>query len=139
MWQGSEYASGCNYGRVNTLSANPTKWSNTLKQFVGNLPKNCLSVFDHFVKLALKGLRIFQDIECARFLHMQALHKVLNMTELTDALINCSGYRRVLNMPDQSFKVLNMPLVVNARARNMTRLWICKGYKGCWTFLNKPE
>ena len=38
------------------LRANPTKWSNTLKQFVGNLPTNCLSVFDHFVKLALKEL-----------------------------------------------------------------------------------
>ena len=35
------------------LSANPTKWSNTLKQFVGNL-----SVFDHFVKLMLKGLTV---------------------------------------------------------------------------------
>ena len=41
---------------LNALSANPTKWSNTLKQFVGNLPTNCLSLFDHFVKLALKGL-----------------------------------------------------------------------------------
>ena len=41
---------------VNPLSANPTKWSNTLKQFVGNLPKNCLRVFDHFVGLALKRL-----------------------------------------------------------------------------------
>ena len=39
------------------LSANPTKWSNKLKQFFGNLPTNCLSVFDHFVKLALKGLK----------------------------------------------------------------------------------
>ena len=28
----------------------------TLKQFIGNLPTNCLSVFDHFVGLALKGL-----------------------------------------------------------------------------------
>ena len=36
---------------LNTLSANPTKWSNTLKQFVGC--SNCLSVFDHFVGLAL--------------------------------------------------------------------------------------
>ena len=36
---------------VNPLSANPTKWSNTL-----NLPTNCLSVFDHFAKSALKGL-----------------------------------------------------------------------------------
>ena len=40
----------------NPLSANPTKWSNTLKQFVGNLPTNYLSVFDHFVKLAVKVL-----------------------------------------------------------------------------------
>ena len=42
---------------INPLSANPTKWSNTLKQFVGSLPTNCLSVFDHFVILALKGLK----------------------------------------------------------------------------------
>ena len=34
---------------INPLSANPTKWPNTLKQFVG-------SVFGHFVNLALKGL-----------------------------------------------------------------------------------
>ena len=39
------------------LSAKLTKWSNTLKQFVVKLPTNCLSVFDHFVGLALKGLR----------------------------------------------------------------------------------
>ena len=36
---------------INPLCANPTKWSNTLKQFVGNL-----SVFDHFVILALQWL-----------------------------------------------------------------------------------
>ena len=41
---------------LNPLSANPTKWSDTLKQFVANLLMNCLSVFDHFVKLVLKGL-----------------------------------------------------------------------------------
>ena len=33
----------------NPLSAELTKWPNTLKQFVGNLPTNCLSVFGHFV------------------------------------------------------------------------------------------
>ena len=43
--------------QINPLSDNSTKWPNTLKQFVGNLPTNCLSVFDHFVKLALKGLK----------------------------------------------------------------------------------
>ena len=41
---------------INPLSANPTKWSNTLRQFVGRLLTNCFSVFDHFVGLALNGL-----------------------------------------------------------------------------------
>ena len=39
---------------INPLSAKFIKWSNTFKQFVGKLPTNCLSVFDHFVGLALK-------------------------------------------------------------------------------------
>ena len=47
--------------KVNALSANPTKWSNTLKQFVGNLWTNCSSVFDHFVGFALKGLFFTQN------------------------------------------------------------------------------
>ena len=38
------------------LSVNPTKWSNTFKQFVGKLPTNYLSVFHHFMILALKEL-----------------------------------------------------------------------------------
>ena len=53
---------------INPLSANPTKWPNTLKQFVGKwpntlktfvgkLPTNGLSVFGHFVNFALKGLK----------------------------------------------------------------------------------
>ena len=44
---------------LNPLSANPTKWSNTLKQFVGNLPKNCLSVFDNLLGFAFEELTIF--------------------------------------------------------------------------------
>ena len=36
------------------LGANPRKWSNTLKQFVGKLPSNCLSVFEHFVGLKVR-------------------------------------------------------------------------------------
>ena len=35
---------------IDPLSANPTKWSNTLKQFVGK------RVFDHFMGLTFKGL-----------------------------------------------------------------------------------
>ena len=48
-----------NLAYFNFLSANPTKWPNTLKQFVGNLPTNFLSLFDHFAKLALKGLKSY--------------------------------------------------------------------------------
>ena len=44
---------------ITPSSANPTKWSNTLKQFVGNLPTNCLSVFHYFVKLVVKELKDF--------------------------------------------------------------------------------
>ena len=43
-------------GLLNPLSVNFTKWSNTLKQFVCNMPTNCLSVFGHFVGLALNRL-----------------------------------------------------------------------------------
>ena len=41
---------------INPLSANPIKWSNTqtIRQL---LPTNCLSLFDHFVGLVLKGLK----------------------------------------------------------------------------------
>ena len=45
------------YSVFNPLSANPTKWSNTLTQFVSKLPTNCLSWFNHLVGLALKGLK----------------------------------------------------------------------------------
>ena len=44
------------FEEINSLSTNSAKWSHTLKKFVGNLATNCLSVFDHFVGLALKGL-----------------------------------------------------------------------------------
>ena len=47
---------------IKPLSANPTKWSNKFKEFVGNLPTNCLSVFDNFVELALKGLKEKQNL-----------------------------------------------------------------------------
>ena len=40
---------------VNSLTANPTKWSNTLKQFV-RCCRRIVAVFEHFVRLALNGL-----------------------------------------------------------------------------------
>ena len=50
--------------QVNHLSANPTKWLNTLKQS-SNLLTNCLSMFDHFVWLLLKGLNFFRHYNLA--------------------------------------------------------------------------
>ena len=52
---------------LNPSSTNPTTWSNILKQFVSNLPTNCLSVFHHFVKLALKGLRYYAPFKVRKF------------------------------------------------------------------------
>ena len=43
--------------KLKPLSAKLKKWPNTLKQFVGNFPTICLSVFGHFVGLAFKGLK----------------------------------------------------------------------------------
>ena len=40
---------------LNPLSANPTKWSNTLKQFVGFSGR--IECVDHFVGLVLEGLK----------------------------------------------------------------------------------
>ena len=53
----------------NPLSVNPKKWSNTR-----NLPTNCLSVFDHFVKLALKGL-----IQTASYKQTRRKQHVMNL------------------------------------------------------------
>ena len=41
---------------INPLRVSFTKWWNRVKQIVSKLPTNCLSMFDHFVRLALKGL-----------------------------------------------------------------------------------
>ena len=32
-----------------------SKWSNTLKQFVGKMPTNCLRVFDHFESMKIQS------------------------------------------------------------------------------------
>ena len=42
----------CKVSPFNPLSAKLTKWPNTLKQFINNLPTNCLNVFGHFMGLA---------------------------------------------------------------------------------------
>ena len=43
---------------VNPLSANPAKWSNTLKQCVGKLSAICFGCVFPFLGLALKVLKV---------------------------------------------------------------------------------
>ena len=65
-WGSNKY--NCRRLAFNPLSANPTKLSNTLKQFVGNL-----RVFDHFEGLALKGLKV-NDIRVRCWSNKKLLH-----------------------------------------------------------------
>ena len=84
------------FKEFNPLSANFTRWSNTLKQFVGKLPKNCFSkrfvcklptsffsVFDHFVGLALKGLSTYRTIKGAMVVNIKNIVHVCSNTLLS--------------------------------------------------------
>ena len=51
---------------VNPVNANPTKWSDTLKQFVDNFPTFELS---ECVGLVVKGLRLRYRIKFTQVLH----------------------------------------------------------------------
>ena len=64
---------------VNPLSASPTKWSNTLKQFVDKLPTNFLSVFDHFLRLALMGLTSLTLLSMLSSLYEMILFSTLSV------------------------------------------------------------
>ena len=61
---------------LNPLSAKFIKWSNTLIQIVGKLPTICLSVFDHFSGLALKGLSVVLKKGVATFLERLILYLI---------------------------------------------------------------
>ena len=42
----------------NPLTANPTKWSNTLKQFVDKLLTNCFSMFDLLFEVVAQRVKL---------------------------------------------------------------------------------
>ena len=71
---------------LNPLSANSTKWSNTLKQFVGCSRQIVSSVFDHFVWLALKGLII--ALIFLNFVYWQSYQssKSINLEKLINSI-----------------------------------------------------
>ena len=95
---------------LNPLSANPTKWSNTLKQFVGNLSANCLSVFDHFVGLGLKGLTV-------RFFLLHFQGSIVNMEIQGYVSTNSSLY--IFNTFTASYKRTR-----RTRSYLINQLWV---------------
>ena len=74
---------------LSPLNANPTKWSNTqtIRQL---LSTNCLSVFDHFVGLALKGLTI------ELFLIMLQFNLIVTILQYVSLIIalTCSNLKK---------------------------------------------
>ena len=72
------------------LSPNPRKWLNKLRQSVGKLPTNCLSVFDHFAGLALKGIllntKLEPDFTFMDFLFEKSKDPTLSLGETEDFL-----------------------------------------------------
>ena len=114
------------------LSANPTKWSDTIKQFFVSLLTNCFwRVFDHFLGLALKGLKFplrlialsYSTLICMSNHHLlvqsQQLkhqHNVWNLFKLTIVTLErchwgCSGVF-VVNFEHVSHNVLMFPWLI---------------------------
>ena len=83
------------WASFNPLSTNLKKWSNTLKQFVGNLPTSYLSVFDHFVVLAHKGLMWLLGLISVDF-------KVTAINLPTQSIFTCS--KSTIEILEQSLK-----------------------------------
>ena len=88
---------------INPLITNSTKWSNTLKQFVGKkLPTNCLSVFDYFVGLALKGsTALFSPVEKG----LQGLN--LQLISIQDVLVSLEPQFIYINILKSKTKGVN--------------------------------
>ena len=86
----------------NPLSANPTKWSNTLKQLVGNLPTNRLSMFHHFVGLTLKGLKHFETKHI--FSHCYETYDKMLLQNLS---FGFQGYTELLIYREMKQKISN--------------------------------
>ena len=66
--QPSDFRSALDKSSLNPLSTNSTKWSDTFKQFV-DFCRRIVWVFDHFMGLALKGLK--RQCTDAEFLRLE--------------------------------------------------------------------
>ena len=107
----------------NCLSSNPTKWSNTLKQVVGNLPTNCLSVFDHFVGLVRKGLTYSKKmLMLSNFRPMFSFHILWKLPK-TKAFLTFSGGINKKEIVKIKFKKTGHHFLVEILSRRWKQLY----------------
>ena len=90
----------------NPLSVNPTQWSNTFKQFVGKLTTDCLSVFDHFVRLALKGISISSYLQYHLFRFYHRRRKKKSNTSDQSFMKICKNFTNHLTLLENRCKAL---------------------------------
>ena len=95
----------------NLLIANLIKRSNTLKKFVGNFLTSCLSVFDHFLGLALQELIIIwfckeiancQFTESKTYLYQRCMEVKFFLT-----ITSLIGLSSISNTAYTAIKILN--------------------------------
>ena len=77
----------------NLLTANPTKWSNTLKTIRRLLLTNCLSVFDHFVWLSLIWLTFCRPMQRKTFFIKIAIQPIFSHWYEMDSPANIYLFR----------------------------------------------
>ena len=85
----------------NPFSANITKWSDILKQFVDKLERNCFSVFNHFVGLVLKAL---SEVSCLRCC-LSILKSELHLGVLVLYVIYCSLAKDIAVLINGTYKI----------------------------------
>ena len=109
----------------NPLSVNITEWLNRLKQFVDKLPTNCLSVFDHFVGLALKRMILNSNNLGISRLSLKTLGTNLD-----------SWGEVVLRQKFISFLFLTSYRTSQISSRSLTYLWQIIPFYHLWIFLH---
>ena len=114
---------------LNPVSANPSKWSNTLQQFVGKLPTNCLNVFDHFWGLALKGMTmIIFRVLCICHRQSQCSEAVVRRYSTRKVFLNISQNSRK-NTYNETSRRLGLQLYLKKTPVKVSYCEFCKIFK----------
>ena len=102
-WKISECEFRSFHSTLNPLSANPTKWPNTLKTIRRLLSTNRLSVFDHFVGLALEGLSCLSQVSIQQIsLGTTFFSPLCNALKNVMKVLRWSSFAKIINAKSRS-------------------------------------